>query len=1089
MSTREWLVAFREARPDVRPGAPVYAFRCTDGEFDALGDVLRDEVARRELSDFGRWSAACLCLYGAEWWSRRYTGGAWRWQGMLSELGVTCTPTQLYAVLERGLVELRRWPPYKLGNRWRWIATLAGEGGLPLGLLQREGSHLRRYLRALLVEWSHFRGTGAEGAEIAASLGAMLPRSLQQVEIYEVAAALVEGVVKLRKILGTTLPPDPVAVLNRDHPAWARELPLRVDNAQARELLRGLIRALGEPRSRGHAASVSTVLAGEPGQWHVERRLAISAIATKEALLEVLGSVQAPPRLALYVGGVHGPWRLIAQATIRSDSRYRVETAPQIDSLLRETPLSDDLWLRGTGLAFEATAPLWGGGGLGPGPWVFVDKPSQEQPVFVGEGSVRTVRGRAWVVADASAVVAADGEASLADRGLEGGRRCTEIQGAVSVEDDTGRYRVVTSSRDDARRYRINGRRSPLVAEEVFVGIPSLTWTSDEGDGVVPDGELRWRPRGDRGPWHSMGPLAVGAVQVAHVVDGEVRGVRHAALLPAGTSASLVGQPGAKVGVLRLDGLAHFTVGVDVGSDSLVVSRDGDAWVCRPSHVAVADAPDDLTVLAKSPRGGGGTLRLSLPFPQARVTFSPALRLHSQRLAQGRVEVLAPFGKGPFWLEARLITAGDPERGAHFEWPLAEVDKVRHALDLASIAAETNLLLAMTPDLDARVELRVRPAPRGLGKGVVARVGHFLGSVERSSDRVVLPGGDGREPRVVAVRVADPETQRELIGDGQGQFVFEPAGWEPGTWLLMGYDGDFSTHRPARYEVSGGEFDGLDAILEEPNRRSRLARLRRHTEAARGDVHDPIWQRLAGWIATRGLPPQSFDGLEVAVGDLAAPSMLLLRAADEHAARRVWDKLQRLPFCWETLSPRALLDAARVHHASNVSMLRTFGLGEDSATSTLRDRLTLLGRWHPSYAVLSHWIGSQLLGDPDEPMVHLCRSEPKQVSAMWLAMERPTPPAETSPILRETMERLGQDDVFLTLSEKLGASHLPVEERPHLLAPVAAAAVAMGDQPGQPRDLLAFRLVKLLDPAWFERSHGFAMAMALASVERRGLDG
>ena len=94
-----------------------------------------------------------FCLWASEWWHRNYEAGAWKWMPLLTTVG---TPElapggsrygELQDLVTRGL---RAWgrSVYRVGPSRGYLVTLACEGGLPLKLILREQTHLRRYRQA-----------------------------------------------------------------------------------------------------------------------------------------------------------------------------------------------------------------------------------------------------------------------------------------------------------------------------------------------------------------------------------------------------------------------------------------------------------------------------------------------------------------------------------------------------------------------------------------------------------------------------------------------------------------------------------------------------------------------------------------------------------------------------------------------------------------------------------------------------------------------------------------------------------------------------------------------------------------------------
>ena len=141
-------------KPD---GRPLYAYRCTDDEFAGLGSSLSATVG---LLDRSMRTPREFCLYAAEWWRRNFKGGAWSWEPLLRSISAQyISLNDLYVVVIEGL---RYWKRDLIRARHGrlFLLTLACEGGLPLGLIQREGTHLRGFFFSLLDIMKQYEGSG-----------------------------------------------------------------------------------------------------------------------------------------------------------------------------------------------------------------------------------------------------------------------------------------------------------------------------------------------------------------------------------------------------------------------------------------------------------------------------------------------------------------------------------------------------------------------------------------------------------------------------------------------------------------------------------------------------------------------------------------------------------------------------------------------------------------------------------------------------------------------------------------------------------------------------------------------------------------
>ena len=114
----------------------------------------------------------------------------------------------LYRVVSRGLRGWRR-RVLRSGNGQQYLVTLACEGGLPLRLLQRDGTSFRRYFRAVFEEFRDHQGRGYDPSELASRAAAHLPLSLRRPEVFALGGSLVEAIWKLQGEIGDGAQPPP----------------------------------------------------------------------------------------------------------------------------------------------------------------------------------------------------------------------------------------------------------------------------------------------------------------------------------------------------------------------------------------------------------------------------------------------------------------------------------------------------------------------------------------------------------------------------------------------------------------------------------------------------------------------------------------------------------------------------------------------------------------------------------------------------------------------------------------------------------------------------------------------------------------
>ena len=266
-----------------------------------------------------------FCLWASEWWHRNYEAGAWRWMPLLTAVG---TPElapggsrygELQDLVTRGL---RAWgrSVYRVGPSRGYLVTLACEGGLPLKLILREQTHLRRYLKGVLEEFKHFGATETPARDLAERLRDRLPRAWRREAVYELSGELIEAVWMFQDELGET--DTPVQDLDCKHPGWREELPVRISDQVARTLLNDLLIEAVQVARRARIDvrwNVDLVPVAD-GDWELRGSFHLPATISEEAfnrLFDCWPQGETPRRFTLGVQTSTGRFRALALGTER----------------------------------------------------------------------------------------------------------------------------------------------------------------------------------------------------------------------------------------------------------------------------------------------------------------------------------------------------------------------------------------------------------------------------------------------------------------------------------------------------------------------------------------------------------------------------------------------------------------------------------------------------------------------------------------------------------------------------------------------------------------------------------------------------
>lgn len=1127
---RRTLAARNAVRLDSRN--PLYTYRCSDEDFAALEQLLRHCSSLEALGDE---EAACFCLYVAEWWRRRYTGGPWAWEPILRDAGLGGKPHAWREdVIRRGLMQWQR-SLLRVGDRTGYIVTLACEGGLPLSLIQRQGAHLRRYFRALLRGRRIFRDAALR--ELAERNSYHLPPSYRQQSVYELAAQLVEGVETLQALAGGAA--DPVAHLDAHHPNWRNHVPLNTGDELAAALVRGLMDDVAAVEKEPQPIiAAETMLTPSADGWKITRTLLLPRVVRS---LDVAAALERTwdtlPRM--FELCVEEPDRVLAPIALVSRASEGEQGAMHIDplagALQRTGPAARDALRvvavrRGDTLA---GTEVEGGSALGEVPWVFVragDDHSQDgRWCLAGAGATALRAESALLVLPPGAHAHPDPGGGLYARGFvnEVGWEVYEIHGRVRIDlgDGTRCTIALAQPKDDAPEYHIQGSRLDqlLSPGDVWQGLPRLMERRGPGQPLrlVPMVDMEWRPRGVGAPWLRMDERCLGDVEVRYAPAGEQRFRARWMILPAKAAIALI--PGVSgQGEIALLGFGTCDVGAVPQSVKQQRGEDGAVRLFFESHCF---APESVQIHISF--GGARSAVVDVPYPRREARFlarsgqpnPDEATIWVEQLIGVRAQVLDAQPGGRFYVEG-VLQARDVDRTRPFtvEEDLREVGPGRYELDLRALAGSIRVLLSASQDLDAKVRLTLQA--RG-GRQLARRrllIAHYDAVLERSSEGIELwldPSSRTRlgamtdslrlEARPLEEPTAPAVPVRKIEA---GRWRFDPPPDARGPWLITGWEGRLSRLRPLRVTVGGlpnsartpnatGSLSLRDIayLPVRADRRTAFGKLLQQL-ADNPDASD--WATLDTLLDTLGiLPAATFEVIPCITGVPEAVTLALLRCPGAVALENRWRGLETLPFLVSLVPVRAWIRAAgllqrSLHRACSGTGLDPMRLFQQTLQPFV-DRAPVLA---PVFGVVIDAMATTYRGIPDlgdRPLwlasnpggqailrerLEQCRQALLQEHAGSGARPDPTWPTGDLPY-----PSVGSALTDLRLWPKAdGFAH-----RAEVLSAPAIAACATVDHTIRLTPLQRFDIIRLrwFDPTWFDEAHALIASLLLADTLSR----
>lgn len=557
----------------------LYAYRFTKEEYER-GALLLRRHGRRALLE--RHGCALILVHVAEWFRREREGGHWDWIRPLRSIGLdygqglAVQYVDVEAMVRTGLAVWRR-PMVEGGER---LLAVVRESGFPVAAV-RDDPRISAWLRhAVLCAERGFQVDQAVASE-AWRVSDRLAQAL-----FEPAIDLCAAIVNLRaSISAETRDLDPVPHLDAQQPGWRKALPFDVEQEDLRTLIERMVRL----RETGGAALVveRDLVVRAEGGWIPRASLTLDgALDPKRLPSGVAAALVSNRRLRIFSRPPfsHELVAVAAIETLGDDEERRHELRPFVMCFEANLALEDEVRLlaqSGHANVGEFVPP---GGQALTEPIVALDVAEVDdsgQPRrlrVIGSSSCQSSKQTLALAAApelVSSIRFSDGyrEIGVCNRS---GRRLILFSGVASLDRDGARWRWRTSAeRNLGSRPILIGDLVPNVRETIFLGMPKL-WVEREGQMIAARADtLFWRPRG-RGSWRKMeGSTALGAIDMAVIVEGEFRHSISADVVPANMRFTF--DRGRRE--LRLSGLGAVSVAA-VGAQPLRIrAQDGDRVV------------------------------------------------------------------------------------------------------------------------------------------------------------------------------------------------------------------------------------------------------------------------------------------------------------------------------------------------------------------------------------------------------------------------------------------------------------------------------------------------------------------------------
>lgn len=1118
----DWLAAMLGKRGLQQPdGRPLYRYRLCDAEFESLDQLLRTK-AGTEISRMDKQRGFCACwfLYAAEWWKRRYAGGAWAWAPICRDAGITAEVSQVQRS-EWVNAAVHYWRlEDQIERGKRYIGRVVSNGGLPLQLIADAAGGVAKLLNIVQQEvaCSRVPMTDVQIMAALAERARLLPECYRQQHVLELLAEVLLTVRRLNSELVAAEGEDPVACLDRLHPGWKDEFPLQLEPAHARTLLGGLVRRAHAGREQRQFQIVRQLRFDSQGRpARLETVLEAAGRIDEERLLDLLGvgvdsSISLPAAMDLV---------LIANGTSRHAGKLtRREGMFQIHT---DGACLPESWL---GLDIELELSRYGQplgrielpGGDAPDeqqPWIFEDAAPMSR--LLGCGNLRLRDQSCIVLHKPRALVLAMQEDPKTLGTLQDWQVVRVFSGELNVSIGGELYRIFCAD-PSAREVGTlvwygqqigNCRSQPA---RVFSGNETAYEVLPTGERrQIPRGELFWQfERGELLPLTSTRKAGMGWLVWKR--DGHIRSRARAVSLPAGAAVRIEPDAdGLADGSVILSGWPAQSVDVVTNEARVTVKRAGHDWVLHCQKTG-STPPVNLMLEVRWP--GGGVQHVTVPYPaEGAFIYSENgavldvarcisvsdllglnLRIQSTRARRWRIELALQN-----CLNTQLASRCLPVR-------FAGSDAVTD-LRLFELQDDVRQLLATVDELDAQVRISVRRDGQECRSLVVGRYRDRLvredGHVALMLDEALPADEVLKATRLLALPMLEPDSYpveleaRHSEFACTGRWAFDPDRFKPGVWLIYPAAGSALDCRPIAWYVAERfagpprTYGGLRGAMVLAERTERLDALQTQLELMACDPNHADWRLVAHYVRQLGHLPLAGLDLWVALMRCPRAVIMALLQVDGFAECIAHRLSTELPFEWLLTSPQDWLVV--------VSALVSELDGRDERELRLMRReieakLEWLRRMYPSLELSISLALSRGLSRKQTVDVELLLAEPAMLRDCWLQKLFNGETSDVQGLLqRASHAERGPGELNSYASDFAASSfggqllhgfRLPRGDWKYSLA-VVPLAVAYDIAAGRARywlhnrsRLVSLRTYRTFDAHWFDEAYKVAMVCA-----------
>lgn len=952
-----WIKAFLSQRSlSYSDGRALYAYRCSDEEFQSLHGILKQLAPDRNRTiRFISYTPELFCLYASEWIRRNHSEGNPSWKPIFQAIKwPIITGPQLPFLTISGLNYWKR-EVRKKGSLQGYLHTLACEGGLPLWMIQNESGCLIRYFRDIYSAVSN-QLTETSAFELAEQLSDSLPKSLQNDLVYEVAGEFCQQLVLLFKQAGVK-GCGKLEKLKAENPSWYTSLPLVLPQIQAEQLVATLLHETAKQSQVRTGIKVVRRWVDADDCWYCDAQFKFPLLLKTAQLNKLFNFGSQPEGTRLTI---HGQWSggntPLALLSAKVEDEWSVETYPVADKIISGRAALDEFSLSlHEGPMIIGHGHPYGGAALSPElPWTLETlNTSDTELKLLGVGSVSSTSDAVFVALPPGSTLALpeDGELHIPRMIDDCQRVLIKVTGTYKVELEDGANCIIRTGQEyeTSTSYLVKPSEFKFVEcqHPVHRGWPKLYCSNGQSYERVAAEQLVWCSAQRKSHnWKKVIDVApLGLVKVRHVVDNEVRYNTTLAVLPEDAKVWLRPET-SQLGFIELKGMEGAVItsrdpdsAIDIDAET---TEQGILITCQSQDLH----PESLQLKFRWPEGG--QLDLVIPFPATGGRF---VALDGTPTKHGFAGINQLFGVRAEHINLRsnsslgqrvqskrpslelTVKASDLSLGKFLRLniplrPTAEVKICQ--LPMIEKQNQFKSMLRSSAELDACLQLRFSHAEEDTDPTLIVRrydcrfqmgQGHL--SIESNDVTTVTPELlDQLE--IKAISLVYPEKGMVPLEKGETGYCFKTLQVVDGPWLAIGEMGGVVRVRPSII-LGGCHAEGLSELqqaLSESNNELRSEKLRHYLKGLATEPASPDWLELLNYlVAMKDVPPAALDIYRELIKLPEVLLFLLINSSLMGQSEIIWDVQNELPFSWGWMEIDEWQRGVEAYHTNLITSL------------------------------------------------------------------------------------------------------------------------------------------------------------------------